>query len=65
MIWSSIQALFFLISAGRVPITCDFRECGNTPRKMAKTAKPMKGEYKYNSFSDAFPDPTSSDNIAT
>jgi hypothetical protein len=38
-------------------------ECGSSPRREAKTPRPMKGKYIINSLSDALPDPISSDNI--
>lgn len=38
-------------------------ECGSSPRRKAKTPRPMKGKYIINSLSDALPDPISSDNI--
>ncbi|KAA8524674.1 hypothetical protein F0562_011097 [Nyssa sinensis] len=43
----------FSTFTGLFPIVGALEECGSRPRKVAKTAKPMKGEYIVNSLSDA------------
>lgn len=60
------QAFFFLPNVGLLPILeVVVLDCGSSPRNMAKTPNPKKGEYTYNSLSEALPDWTSSDSIVT
>lgn len=60
------QAFFFLPTAGLFPMVdvVVLEHCPISPRRIAKTPRPMNGTYIIISLSDAFPDPFSSANIA-